>query len=253
MSYRIQVDPDASVLLRTLSPHVVLGIGRTLAELAEAADTIRRAVELEPDSAEYLYFRGLIYEQGQQVQDAVDSFQKSIAKNPKNADAYEHLGQNLNVQNRFLEAVAAFKKAGELDPSRVAPPLADIADSRQPGHADRWPVGSLDQRHSALGGRLQLVGRKIVHQTYDQRLRDARELRHFVPQRVLLEHRPALAVRCAGDDHLNPADHPHGGGEGRAPIGGQPQTPWGKPTLGHRTRGKKPSDKFIVRRRKSGR
>ncbi|HLJ66322.1 MAG TPA: 50S ribosomal protein L2 [Chloroflexota bacterium] len=52
---------------------------------------------------------------------------------------------------------------------------------------------------------------------------------------------------------MNPVDHPHGGGEGRAPIGGQPQTPWGKPTLGHRTRGSKPSDKFIIRRRKSGR
>ncbi|MGH2441997.1 MAG: 50S ribosomal protein L2 [Chloroflexota bacterium] len=52
---------------------------------------------------------------------------------------------------------------------------------------------------------------------------------------------------------MNPVDHPHGGGEGRAPIGGQPQTPWGKPTLGHRTRGKKSSDKFIIRRRKSGR
>jgi large subunit ribosomal protein L2 len=52
---------------------------------------------------------------------------------------------------------------------------------------------------------------------------------------------------------MNPNDHPHGGGEGRAPIGGQPRTPWGKPTLGHRTRRHKPSDKFIVRRRKSGR
>jgi len=52
---------------------------------------------------------------------------------------------------------------------------------------------------------------------------------------------------------MNPVDHPHGGGEGRAPIGGQPQTPWGKPTLGYRTRRSKPSDKFIVRRRKSGR
>lgn len=52
---------------------------------------------------------------------------------------------------------------------------------------------------------------------------------------------------------MNPVDHPHGGGEGRAPIGGQPQTPWGKPTLGHRTRGRKSSDKFIIRRRKSGR
>jgi large subunit ribosomal protein L2 len=52
---------------------------------------------------------------------------------------------------------------------------------------------------------------------------------------------------------MNPVDHPHGGGEGRAPIGGQPQTPWGKPTLGHRTRHNKSTQKFIVRRRKSGR
>ena len=98
--------------------------------LSEAIDTIRRAVELEPDSAEYLYVQGLIYEQGQQIQDAVESFQKSIAKKPRNADAYEHLGQNLNVQNRFLEAVTAFKKAAELDPSR-ARLWAQIADSQQ--------------------------------------------------------------------------------------------------------------------------
>src|SRR5207248_4172748 len=48
---------------------------------------------------------------------------------------------------------------------------------------------------------------------------------------------------------MNPRDHPHGGGEGKAPIGGQPQTPWGKPAMGKRTRKKKPSDKFIIRRR----
>jgi large subunit ribosomal protein L2 len=48
---------------------------------------------------------------------------------------------------------------------------------------------------------------------------------------------------------MNPRDHPHGGGEGRAPIGGQPKTPWGKPTLGYRTRNNKKSDKYIVRRR----
>ncbi len=50
---------------------------------------------------------------------------------------------------------------------------------------------------------------------------------------------------------MNPVDHPHGGGEGRAPIGRKaPLTPWGKPTLGARTRRKKQSDKYIVRRRK---
>ena len=51
---------------------------------------------------------------------------------------------------------------------------------------------------------------------------------------------------------MNPVDHPHGGGEGRAPVGhAGPLTPWGKPALGYKTRKKnKKSDKFIVTRRK---
>ncbi|MDX8047369.1 50S ribosomal protein L2 [Gracilibacillus sp. S3-1-1] len=51
---------------------------------------------------------------------------------------------------------------------------------------------------------------------------------------------------------MNPNDHPHGGGEGRAPIGRKsPVSPWGKPTLGYKTRKRnKASDKFIVRKRK---
>ena len=52
---------------------------------------------------------------------------------------------------------------------------------------------------------------------------------------------------------MNPRDHPHGGGEGRSPIGGQPQTPWGKPALGYKTRKNKRTDRFIVRRRNAGR
>ncbi len=47
---------------------------------------------------------------------------------------------------------------------------------------------------------------------------------------------------------MTPRDHPHGGGEGKAPIGGQPQTPWGKPAMGLRTRKRKPSDKLIISR-----
>jgi large subunit ribosomal protein L2 len=50
---------------------------------------------------------------------------------------------------------------------------------------------------------------------------------------------------------MNPRDHPHGGGEGKAPIGGQPQTPWGKPAMGYKTRRNKATEKYIVRRRKS--
>ncbi len=51
---------------------------------------------------------------------------------------------------------------------------------------------------------------------------------------------------------MNPCDHPHGGGEGKTPCGRKsPRTPWGKPTMGVKTRGRKTSDKFIVRNRKS--
>jgi large subunit ribosomal protein L2 len=54
---------------------------------------------------------------------------------------------------------------------------------------------------------------------------------------------------------MSPRDHPHGGGEGRQPVGmPSPKSPWGKPTRGYRTRRNKKSDQFIVRRRsKSGR
>ncbi len=50
---------------------------------------------------------------------------------------------------------------------------------------------------------------------------------------------------------MNPVDHPHGGGEGRS-KGNHPQSPWGMPTKGHKTRGKKPSDRYIVSRRPRG-
>ena len=50
---------------------------------------------------------------------------------------------------------------------------------------------------------------------------------------------------------MSPRDHPHGGGEGRSPIGMPgPKTPWGKPALGYRTRKPKASDKLIIKRRK---
>ena len=50
---------------------------------------------------------------------------------------------------------------------------------------------------------------------------------------------------------MNPCDHPHGGGEGKSPVGHPgPMTPWGKPALGYKTRKKKArTDKFIVKRR----
>ena len=51
---------------------------------------------------------------------------------------------------------------------------------------------------------------------------------------------------------MNPVDHPHGGGEGRS-KGNHPQTPWGKPTKGYKTRHNKRTNKYIVQRRRKGR
>jgi large subunit ribosomal protein L2 len=49
---------------------------------------------------------------------------------------------------------------------------------------------------------------------------------------------------------MNPRDHPHGGGEGKAPIGMPgPKTPWGKPARGYRTRRRSDTDKYIARSR----
>jgi large subunit ribosomal protein L2 len=48
---------------------------------------------------------------------------------------------------------------------------------------------------------------------------------------------------------MNPHDHPHGGGEGKSPAGRHPVTPWGKPTMGKKTRKPKRSDKYIIRSR----
>lgn len=50
---------------------------------------------------------------------------------------------------------------------------------------------------------------------------------------------------------MNPVDHPHGGGEGRS-KGNHPQSPWGMPTKGYKTRGRKLSDQYIVTKRPRG-
>ena len=63
-------------------------------------------------------------------------------------------------------------------------------------------------------------------------------------RRRLMGWRPAVRGSA-----MTPRDHPHGGGEGRAPRGMAPNTPWGKPALGYRTRVQKPSDRLIIRRR----
>jgi large subunit ribosomal protein L2 len=72
-------------------------------------------------------------------------------------------------------------------------------------------------------------------------------------RQVRAECRATVGVVGNADPAMNPVDHPHGGGEGGTPLGNHPQTPWGKPTLGYRTRKKgKQSDRYIVRGRRRG-
>ena len=75
---------------------------------------------------------------------------------------------------------------------------------------------------------------------------------HTVPSKMIVDGRKRHmgfrpAVRGSA---MSPRDHPHGGGEGRSPIGmPSPKSPWGKPTLGKKTRRNKQTEKYIIRHR----
>jgi large subunit ribosomal protein L2 len=99
----------------------------------------------------------------------------------------------------------------------------------------RLPSGEVRRIHASCMATIGQVG----NEEHDQiKLGRAGRKRH-------LGRRPKVRGTA-----MNPRDHPHGGGEGRAPIGMPgPKTPWGKPTLGYRTRRRKDTNKYIVRRR----
>jgi large subunit ribosomal protein L2 len=113
---------------------------------------------------------------------------------------------------------AAQLLAKEGDYAQVRMPSGEVRLVRQVCYATIGQVGNVDHSNVKLGK----AGRK----------------RH-------LGVRPAVRGSA-----MTPRDHPHGGGEGRQPIGmAGPKTPWGKPTLGYKTRRNKKTDKMIVRRR----
>jgi len=118
---------------------------------------------------------------------------------------------------------AAQLLAKEGDYAQVRLPSGEVRLVRQSCFATIGQVGNLDHSNVKLGK----AGRK----------------RH-------MGIRPTVRGSA-----MSPRDHPHGGGEGRQPIGMPgPKTPWGKPTLGYKTRRNKKTDQYIVRRRsKSGR
>jgi len=113
---------------------------------------------------------------------------------------------------------AAQLLAKEGDYAQIRMPSGEVRLVRQNCYATIGQVGNLEHSNVKLGkaGRSRWMGR-----------------------------RPATRGSA-----MTPRDHPHGGGEGRQPIGmSSPKSPWGKPTLGKKTRRNKTTDKFIVRRR----
>jgi large subunit ribosomal protein L2 len=113
---------------------------------------------------------------------------------------------------------AAQLLAKEGDYAQVRLPSGEVRLIRQSCYATIGQVGNLDHGNIKLGK----AGRK----------------RH-------LGIRPTVRGTA-----MSPRDHPHGGGEGRQPIGMPgPKSPWGKPTLGYKTRRNKKTDQYIVRRR----
>jgi large subunit ribosomal protein L2 len=113
-------------------------------------------------------------------------------------------------------AAQLLAKEGEF--AQIRMPSGEVRLIRQKCYATIGQVGNLDHSNIKLGK----AGRK----------------RH-------LGVRPAVRGSA-----MTPRDHPHGGGEGRQPIGKPgPRSPWGKPTLGYKTRKNKQTDKYIVRRR----
>ena len=113
---------------------------------------------------------------------------------------------------------AAQLLAKEGDFAQIRMPSGEVRLIRQNCYATIGQVGNLDHSNIKLGK----AGRK----------------RH-------MGIRPTVRGSA-----MTPRDHPHGGGEGRQPIGKPgPRTPWGKPTLGYKTRRNKKTDQYIVRRR----
>jgi large subunit ribosomal protein L2 len=92
---------------------------------------------------------------------------------------------------------------------------------------------------------------RLIHQTCYVTIGQVGNLDHGNIKLGKAGRKRHLGIRPAvRGSAMSPRDHPHGGGEGRQPIGlAGPKSPWGKPTLGYKTRRNKKTDKYIVRRR----
>ena len=164
----------------------------------------------------------------------------------------------LKVGDRLMSGPDAEFRVGNCLPLRNIP-------LGTPVHNIELYPGRGAQLVRSAGGAAQLMAREGNYATVRMPSGEMRlvpvQARATIGQVGNLDHQNQTIGKAGRSRHLgrrptvrgsvmNPRDHPHGGGEGRAPIGGQPQTKWGKPAMGARTRHNKKTDKFIVRRRK---
>jgi large subunit ribosomal protein L2 len=168
--------------------------------------------------------------------------------------------KGLKVGDQIVSGKGADIKVGNALPMENIPVGTVI-------HNIELKSGKGGQLVRAAGGEAQLLGKEddyvVVRLSSGEVRRIRKECRATIGQVGNLDHE-LINIGKAGRSRwlgnrptvrgsvMNPNDHPHGGGEGRSPIGRKsPMSPWGKPTLGYKTRKKnKASDKYIVRRRK---
>lgn len=163
----------------------------------------------------------------------------------------------LRVGDRVLAGVDADIRPGNCLPLRAIP-LGTMV------HNIELRPGKGGQMVRSAGGAAQLMAKEGVHALVKlpsgEQRRVRIECRATIGQVGNLDHEN-ISVGKAGRTRwsgrrprvrgiaMNPVDHPHGGGEGRS-KGNHPQTPWGMPTKGYKTRHNKRTDRFIVERRK---
>src|ERR671930_1581394 len=150
----------------------------------------------------------------------------------------------LKVGDRLMSGPEAEIRAGNCLPLRNIP-------LGTPVHNVELYPGRGAQLVRSAGGAAQLMAREGNYATLRMPSGEMRlvpvQARATIGQVGNLDHQNQNIGKAGRSRHLgrrptvrgsvmNPRDHPHGGGEGRAPIGGQPQTPWGKPAMGARTR-----------------
>ena len=160
----------------------------------------------------------------------------SIEYDP-NRSAYIALVVYADGDKRYILAPVGLNVGDKI----VSGPEADI----KPGNAlplKNMPVGTVVHNIELQAGK----GGQMVRAAGTSAQLMAKEGKYATLRKRHMGFRPTVRGSV-----MNPCDHPHGGGEGRSPIGRpSPVTPWGKPALGYKTRkNKKYSDRFIIKRR----